>query len=311
MQTSEVYQSYKLLKLRGVGPALSNKILSSYSSSRENFLYDTDRLHNFLDEEQFKEYNKPDSDLQKQVDQLREVGAGFISVLDSQYPVILSNTFKKSTPPILSYLGNFKLLQMSSVGFCGSRKASQKSLEIAKDCVEQLVTQGVVIVSGYANGVDQQVHLTALESGGYTIIVLPEGLLNFRVRKVFQNIWDWNRVLVISEFLPKSVWLTSRAMQRNKTIIGLSKVMVLIEAGENGGSIDAGRNSLEMKRKLYIPLCEEELERVVGNKKLLEMGGLQLLRDEETGKVNLDNLINDVKNFRGNCNSAAAQLTFL
>jgi DNA protecting protein DprA len=249
--------------------------------------------------------------LQKQIDHLKEANADFISVLDSQYPEILSHSLKNSTPPILSYFGNLQLLQMSSVGFCGSRKASQKSLEIAKDCVNQLASQEFVIISGYADGIDQQVHLAALESGGSTIIVLPEGLLNFRVRKILQDIWDWNRVLVISEFLPKAVWLTSRAMQRNKTIIGLSKVMVLIEAGENGGSIDAGRKSLEMKRKLYVPLCESELGYAAGNKKLLEMGGIQLLKDEKTGRANLNTLIEDVKNFKSNCNSSAVQLTFL
>jgi DNA processing protein len=198
------------------------------------------------------------------------------------------------------------------VGFCGSRKASLKGLEIAKDCVNQLVNQGFVIVSGYADGVDQQVHLVALEFGGSTIIVLPEGLLNFRVHRVLQDIWDWNRVLVISEFLPKAVWLASRAMQRNKTIIGLSKVMVLVEAGENGGSIDAGRRALEMKRKLYVPFCESKPgDATAGNKKLLEIGGVPLLKDKKTGSANLNELIEDVKNFKYNCTSSSVQLTFL
>jgi DNA protecting protein DprA len=310
MQTDNIYHIYKLLKLKGVGPAFLNKILSNYSS-KENIIYEPEKLHSFLNEDQIGEFNKPDDELQKQIDHLKEANADFISVLDPQYPKVLSCTLKNSTPPILSYYGNLQLLQMSSVGFCGSRKASQKSLEIAKDCVNQLVSQRFVIVSGYADGVDQQVHLTALESGGSTIIVLPEGLLNFRVRKVLQDIWDWNRILVISEFLPKAVWLASRAMQRNKTIIGLSKVMVLVEAGENGGSIDAGKRSLEMKRKLYVPLCESKLEYAAGNKKLLEIGGVPLLKDKKTGRANLNELIEYVKNFKYNCDSSFVQLAFL
>ena len=87
--------------------------------------------------------------------------------------------------------------------------------------------------------------------------------------------------------------------------------MVLVEAGENGGSIDAGKKSLEMKRKLYVPLCESELGHAAGNKKLLEMGGIQLLKDEKTGRANLNKLIEDVKNFKCNCNPSAVQFTFL
>lgn len=311
MLTDEIYYLYKLLKSKGVGHSLLNKILSSYSSSKENLVYDTYKLQVFLDERQFEEFNKPDKELQQQIDHLKEANAGFLSVLDSKYPEILSHTLKNSTPPILSYLGNLQLLQMASVGFCGSRRASQKSLEIAEDCVEQIVSQGFVIISGYANGIDQQVHLTAMKSGGLTIIVLPEGLLNFRVRKNLRDIWDWNRVLVISEFLPKAIWLASRAMQRNKTIIGLSRVMVLVEAGENGGSIDAGKKSLEMKRKLYIPLFEDKVGYATGNKKLLEMGAIQLLKDKKSGRANLSKLIEDVKKFVCNHNSSNVQLTFL
>jgi DNA protecting protein DprA len=311
MRTDEIYHIYKLLKLKGVGPALLNKILSSYSSLNGNIVNETNKLHGFLNDNQIEEFNMPDIELQNQISRLETTKADFISMLDPLYPKILSHALKNSTPPILSYFGNLQLLQKPSVGFCGSRKASQKGLRIAKDGVEQLVNQGVVIISGYASGVDQQVHLTALESGGFTIIVLPEGLLNFKVRKVLRDIWDWNRVLVISEFLPNAVWLASRAMQRNKTIIGLSRVMVLIEAGENGGSIDAGRKSLEMKRKLYVPLCESKTGFAVGNKKLLEIGGIPLLKDKKTGKANLNKLTEDIKNWKYNCNPTATQLTFL
>ena len=219
MRTDKIYHIYKLLKLKGVGPALSNKILASYSSSKEDIVYETDKLHDFLDDDQIEEFNRPDNELQEQIDHLKEANADFISVLDSQYPEILSHALKNSTPPILSYFGNLQLLQMSSVGFCGSRKVSQEGLEIAKDCVNQLANQGFVIVSGYADGVDQQVHLTSLESNGSTIIVLPEGLLNFRVRKILRDIWDWNRILVISEFLPKAVWLTSEPCKEIKQLL--------------------------------------------------------------------------------------------
>ena len=309
MRTDEAYYIYKLFKVKGVGPVLLNKMLSSYATSKENIGDETDKFQKFLDESQIEQFNIIDVELRNQIAHLEEGNAGFISVSDSQYPKNLFYALKNSTPPILSYSGNLQLLKMSSVGFCGSRKATQKSLGIAKDCVEQLVSRGIVIISGYASGVDQQVHLIALKSGGSTIIVLPEGLLNFKIRKVLRDIWDWSRVLVISEFLPKAVWLTSRAMQRNKTIIGLSKVMVLIEASENGGSIDSGRKSLEMKKRLYVPLCENGTP--AGHKRLLEMGAIQLLKDKETGKANLTKLIEDIENFDCDVDVSDNQLTFL
>ena len=59
-------------------------------------------------------------------------------------------------------------------------------------------------------------HDTALKNGLSTIIVLPEGISHFSIRKELQPVWDINRVLVISEFLPSDQWMEGRAMQRNK-----------------------------------------------------------------------------------------------
>lgn len=309
MINNQIHLIYKILKLKGVGPVLTNKVLSVCSF--ENFDIQSNELRNFLNDQQIGQLEKEDTELESQISNLKKNNGEFISILNSNYPKILSSALKNSTPPILSYFGNLQLLQKPSVGFCGSRKASQKGLEIAKDCVERLVNEGFVLISGYADGVDQQVHLTALESGGSTIIIMPQGLLNFKIRTTLRTKWDWNRVLVISEFLPNAVWLASRAMQRNRTIIGLSRAMVLIEAGETGGSIDAGIKTLDMKRNLFIPFYGDEPESAIGNKKLLALGGIPLLKDKHTGKPNLNKLIEKVNYFKIHNNSSIVQLSLL
>lgn len=317
MELDKSYYIYKLLKLKGVGRVLVNKILARLSGIGEHItcisLQDSviDELRSWLDDNQIAELNSLDSQLQEQLDQFKDKDVSVVSILDSHYPKILSLSLGNSSPPVLSCMGNLELLEMPSAGFCGSRKASQGGLDVAKDCVEQLVREEVAIVSGYAGGVDRQVHLTALESGGFTIIVLPEGILNFKIRRVLRDSWDWDRVLVMSEFPPDDIWLSSRAMQRNKTIVGLSSVMVLIEAGENGGSVDAGKSTLRLKRTLYVPLYENMLESVAGNKKLLELGAIPLLKNKETGKANLSHMIDNIKHFKCSDNVSAEQLTFL
>lgn len=317
MEFDESYYIYKLLKLKGVGPVLVNKMLLELSSIGEHIsdilLKDSaiDELKNWLDDDQVEQLKTFDPKLHDQINQLKEKNAHFVSKLDDKYPRILSLTIRDSTPPVLSCMGNLRLLEMPSAGFCGSRKASQEGLHVVRDCVEQLVREEVAIVSGYAGGVDQQVHLTALESGGFTIIVLPEGILHFKIRRILRDSWDWNRVLVISEFLPDDIWLSSRAMQRNKTIVGLSSVMVLIEAGENGGSVEAGKSTLKLKRTLYVPFYENMLESAAGNKKLIELGATPLLKDKKTGKANLSHLIDNIKHFKCSDNVSTEQLTFL
>ena len=125
-------------------------------------------------------------------------------------------------------------------------------------------------------------------------------ITDFKIRKSLEPVWDWERVLVVSEFLPRSRWTAHRAMQRNKTIIGLSEAMILIEAGRNGGSMHAGRKALQMHRKLYAPVYEGMPDSAIGNRILLEEGALPLLKSKMTGTANLKNLFSALSNVENN-----------
>jgi DNA processing protein len=178
-------------------------------------------------------------------------------------------------------------LEKPSLGFCGSRKASEKGLKTAWDCADQMARKSVNIVSGYAAGVDMTSHKAALEAGGSTTIVLAEGILNFRIKKPLQVLFDEERILVISEFLPKLPWSVRNAMKRNSTICALSDVMILIEAEEKGGSISAGRTCLAMKHPLFAPVYEGMPKSAVGNRILLKTGARELKKNKHSNRANL------------------------
>ncbi len=300
MKNKQAYSLFKLLKLKRVGPSTLNKLLKELPVSYDN-LYDIvennieiEKLGTWLKPEQIIQLSKTDPILRSQIIKLEDNGSGFLTISDPNYPPQLLSGLQLMSPPILTYLGNIDLLQIQSVGFCGSRKASQRGLDVTRDSVLQLVKQDISIVSGYAAGVDQTAHYTALESGGKTIIILAEGMMNFKIRKILKDVWNWKNILVISEFLPDASWTVSRAMQRNQTIIGLSKSMILIESGRNGGSMAAGNKTLEMRKKLYAPIYEGMPDFAVGNRILLDRGANPLMKSRSTGKANLSNLFNDI-----------------
>jgi DNA processing protein len=107
----------------------------------------------------------------------------FLTPRDFGYPHSLGVAFGKLLPPDIWYLGNVGIIETKTVGFCGSRGASEYGLQIAADCASQLSAAGVTVVSGYASGVDMASHEAALASGGRTIIVLAEGIDQFRIKK--------------------------------------------------------------------------------------------------------------------------------
>ena len=275
---------YRLLKVKGVGPVLTNKILFSVSS---NFDVDgfQDKINSVLDSSQRDCFNRVISVVKELTSQYT---VGFMSILDDGYPEELKRFLSVNTPPVLSYIGNIGLLSKRKIAFSGSRKVSPKGIGITRDCVNQLSNDDVCIVSGYAAGVDLSAHEEAITSGASTIIVMPEGINNFRIKKELRAVWDWSRILVISEFMPSDNWTASRAMARNNTILGLSDVVFVIEAGDTGGSLDAGIKALSGGKPLFVPQYGIVPESAVGNNTLIARGAFPIRMKKDTSRANLD-----------------------
>ncbi len=206
---------------------------------------------------------------------------------DDFYPSRVKTVMGKNAPKHLYMKGNKDLLESPSVGFCGSRKSSKKGLKITKDCAEQVASQDIVVVSGNAAGVDLEAHYNSLKAGGKTIFVLPEGMNQFRVKKVLRDVWDWDNILIISQFEPEAIWRNWQAMQRNYLIIALSRVMIAIEAGETGGTLAAGLKTLELRMPLFVADYQNMLPEAKGNAILLNKGASRLAKSRSTNLANL------------------------
>jgi DNA protecting protein DprA len=206
------------------------------------------------------------------------------------YPKKLEELLADKAPPVLHVWGNLDLLNRPAVGFCGSRHATAKGIEVTADTARQIVEQGWVVVSGHARGVDTMAHRTALENGGSTIIVAPEGISRFRLRRELKQIAKPENILIISEFEPEAGWSVGRAMTRNKTIIGLSDAMILVEARLEGGTFEAGKAALRLKVPLYVAQYQTPGESAAGNEYFLKHGAHPLLKSSGTGKANIDHL---------------------
>lgn len=197
-------------------------------------------------------------------------GTSAVLLGSKEYPGSLAEL--RSAPPLLFFEGPPEMLEMAGIGVCGSRSASEEGIRAANACGEIAARQGLIAVSGYARGVDMATHISALRSGGSTVIVLPEGIRHFRVKRGdFAEVWDPKRALVVSQFTPSRPWSAGSAMARNAVIIGLSLALVVVEAGEKGGTLAAGTKALGLNKRV-IALEFAEIPR--GNVALLKQGAI-------------------------------------
>ncbi len=226
-------------------------------------------------------YNKPENE-EKPVK---------LGIHDAAYPERIKLIMGNKAPDFLYLIGNTELLNLPSIGFCGSRKSSDKGLETARDCSEQAAHENIVVVSGNAAGVDFETHYNSLKAGGKTIFVLPEGINHFRIKKTLREVWNWHNVLVVSQFEPDNIWKPYRAMIRNQLIIALSRVMIVIEAGEKGGTLNAGTETLKSDLPLFVAEYQNMSNGAKGNKILLDMGALKLAKSRSTNRANLKHIL--------------------
>jgi DNA processing protein len=216
---------------------------------------------------------------------------------DDRFPERLAALLGQRTPSRLWLLGNLALMHRHGISFCGARNASEKGIEAAALCARTAVKNDFVITSGNARGVDRATHREALASDGATILVLPEGLDHFRIAPELKDVWDWERVLVISQFEPETVWKSYHAMDRNKVIMGLSCAMIVVESGEKGGTRAAGEEALRLRIPLFAIDYGFDETIAPGNRVLIGKGAKRLKRSRDTLEPNLSALLHDASEF--------------
>jgi DNA processing protein len=166
---------------------------------------------------------------------------------DAAYPVALTTI--ADPPPVLWTRGHAASLGAPAVAIVGSRAASTYGLAVAEQLAGDLATRGLVIVSGLARGVDSAAHRGALAAGGITVAVLGSGVDVMYPPEHASLAKEIDvRGAVTSELVPGTPpqqWLFPL---RNRIISGLSRAVVVIEAGDKSGSLITARCALEQGR---------------------------------------------------------------
>ena len=167
----------------------------------------------------------------------------------------LSPTELKYAPPVLHLDGDETLLssEFLRVAIVGSRKASPEGERRGKRLAKLLVQEGVVVVSGLAEGIDFSAHMGALNSGGKTIAVLGTPLSKCypaKHRSLQEHLAQEH--LVVSQFENGHRTRPSDFVKRNRTMALLSHASVIVEANDGSGTLSQAAETVRLGRPLFI-----------------------------------------------------------
>ena len=175
------------------------------------------------------------------------VSCPFITIADPLYPGALRRI--PCAPPVLFYQGDIARLKDPKIALVGTRFCSTMAKNFTFNFSHSL-SRACSIVSGLAYGIDREAHLGALSR---TIGVAGQGLL-YQKTSYQHELWKQilsNGGLILSEFHPASSARKWTFVQRNRTIAGLSRALIVMEAPQKSGALISAQNALDFNREVY------------------------------------------------------------
>ena len=177
-------------------------------------------------------------------------GTAILTIADADYPEPLRHIH--DGPLVLYVRGDRSLLGREQIGIVGSRNATRAGLEHARSFAAALGQKGLLVTSGLALGVDGAAHAGALDAGFPTVAVIGNGVdkpYPYRHRTLSERIAGEG--VIVSEYPPGTSAKAGHFPRRNRIISGLSRGILVVEAGLKSGSLITARLALEQGREVF------------------------------------------------------------
>jgi len=183
-------------------------------------------------------------------------------------------------PAELHMRGDVGLLRRHPrVAVVGSRRASEAGLKRTADLVKVLVSKGIVVVSGLAEGIDTAAHRAAIEAGGRTIAVIGTPLDECypAANRLLQDEIAENHLLV-SQYASGAPVSRANFPMRNRTMALIADATVIVEASEKSGTRHQGWEALRMYRTLMIMSNVSRDPDLTWPAEMIQYGAIELTR---------------------------------
>ncbi len=187
----------------------------------------------------------------EELEKVHTAGASLLVPDDPAYPRQLLEIY--DPPAVLHVQGNVEALSIPGIAIVGTRHPTPYGLGMTERLACDLATRGLIIFSGMARGVDSAAHRGAVNARAKTVAVFGTGVDIIYPRenqKLSEQILAHGGALV-SEFPMGAPPSPHNFPIRNRIISGLSRGVLVTEAGEYSGTRITARCALEQCREVF------------------------------------------------------------
>ncbi len=221
------------------------------------------------------------SDSLKQTwDRIHALDIQVLTWQDEHYPDRLADL--DQSPPVLYIRGTLQPDDDWSVGIVGTRRLTSYGRQVTQEVAGTLARNGITVVSGLARGIDGVAHQAALTAGGRTLAVLGCGVDQIyppEHRSLAEQIMAHGAL--ISDYAPGTPPDATNFPPRNRIISGLSRAVVVIEAGEQSGALITAAFAADQGREVFAVPGSIYAVQSKGTNLLIQQGARPLLSPQD------------------------------
>lgn len=270
---NKILDYIQLINSANIGPVTFYKLLRQYGSAEAA-----------LAALPAGRYTFSRSAAQKEFELARRQNIRLLTFDDPEYPENLRAA--EDAPPVIYVRGQINCLrQPLSLSIVGARNASLNGRKLASQISCELTSQGIMIVSGMARGIDTAAHkgaMFALNRTGSTVAVLGTGIdiaYPAENQKLCEQIAGQGAV--ISEFPLGTEPSAGNFPRRNRIVSALTDGTLVVEASLHSGSLITARLALEQGRDVFAVPGFPTDERSAGPNKLIKDGAFLVENAED------------------------------
>ena len=206
----------------------------------------------------------------------------FWTPADADYPRLLLEI--ADPPPVLYYRGivdpeeNQGMKPLISI--VGTRNPTEYGRRWTRRLSKSLAQRGFTIISGLAEGIDTEAHQSCIRVSKRTIAVLGTGVdmvYPWRNQRLYEEILQCG--LVLSEHPAGTPPDRTHFPRRNRIIAGLSRAVLVMEAGTKSGALITAHCANNYNRDVYVLPGSLDSPRSLGCLSLASQGA-QLIQGE-------------------------------
>ena len=213
-------------------------------------------------------------------ERIQSVGAQVLTWDDEAYPRLLKEI--DQPPPVLYIRGSLIPEDDWSVAIVGTRRVTAYGRQVAEEVATTLAHNGVTVISGLARGVDSIAHQSAISAGGRTLAVLGNGvdvIYPPENRNLAAQIMEHGAL--VSDYPLGTQPDGINFPPRNRIISGLSKAVIIVEAGSTSGALITATFAAEQGRDVFAVPGNINAPQSQGTNRLIRDGAQPLLDPQD------------------------------